>query len=86
MELRVYDAVGKVSEKFRMYFVVADEGNVDQEPVFQIDASNNMTSTDSDVFYINGSLVSGSETGEVFIEGALTCIVGFGHIFIDAFH
>ena len=72
MELRVYDAVGKVSEKFRMYFVVADEGSVDQEPVFQFDASNNMTSTDSDVFYINGSLVSGSETGEVFVEGAFS--------------
>ena len=72
MELRVYDTVGKVSEKFRMYFVVADEGNVDQEPVFQFDASNNMTSTGSDVFYINGSLVSGSETGEVFVEGAFS--------------
>ena len=72
MELRVYDTAGKVSEKFRMYFVVADEGNVDQEPVFQFDASNNMTSTGSDVFYINGSLVSGSETGEVFVEGAFS--------------
>ena len=72
MELRVYDTVGKVSEKFRMYFVVADEGSVDQEPVFQFDASNNMTLTDSDVFYINGSLVSGSETGEVFVEGAFS--------------
>ena len=34
---------------------------VDDEPVFQFDASGNMTSTDSDVFYINGTLVSGSE-------------------------
>ena len=72
MELRVYDAVGKVSEKFRMYFVVADAGSVDQEPVFQFDASDNMTSTDSDVFYINGTLVSGSETGEVFLEAAFS--------------
>ena len=72
MELRVYDTVGKVSEKFRMYFVVAVEGNVDQEPVFQFDTSKNMTSIDSDVFYINGSLVSGSETGEVFVEGAFS--------------
>ena len=72
MELRVYDAAGKMSEKFRMYFVVADEGSVDQEPVFQFDASNNMTLTNSDVFYINGSLVSGSETGEVFVEGAFS--------------
>jgi len=72
MELRVYDAVGKISEKFRMYFVVADSGSVDQEPVFQIDASDNMTSTDADVFYINGTLVSGSETGEVYVEGAFS--------------
>ncbi len=72
LELRVYDAVGKVSEKFRMYFVVADAGSVDQEPVFQFDTSRNMTSIDSDVFYINGSLVSGSETGEVFVEGAFS--------------
>ena len=72
MELRVYDAVGKMSEKFRMYFVVADSGSVDQEPVFQIDASDNMTSTDSDVFYINGTLVSGSETGEVYVETAFS--------------
>jgi len=72
LELRVYDAVGKVSEKFRMYFVVADAGSVDQEPVFQFDASDNMTSTDSDVFYINGTLVSGSETGEVYVEVAFS--------------
>ena len=72
MELRVYDAAGKMSEKFRMYFVVADSGSVDQEPVFQIDASDNMTSTDSDVFYINGTLVSGSESGDVFVEAAFS--------------
>ena len=72
MELRVYDTVGKVSEKFRMYFVVADEGSVDQEPVFQFDASNNMTLTDLDVFYINGTLLSGSETGEVYVETAFS--------------
>ncbi|MGB2425533.1 MAG: hypothetical protein ACPIBN_04780 [Candidatus Poseidoniaceae archaeon] len=72
MELRVYDAVGKMSDKFRMYFVVVPEGGGDQEPVFQIDASDNMTSTDADVFYINGTLVSGSETGEVYVEVAFS--------------
>ena len=55
-----------------MYFVVADAGSVDQEPVFQFDASDNMTSTDSDVFYVNGTLVSGSETGEVYVETAFS--------------
>ena len=72
MELRVYDAVGKVSEKFRMYFVVVPNDWGDDEPVFQFDASDNMTSTDADVFYINGTLVSGSETGEVYVETAFS--------------
>ena len=31
-----------------------------------------MTSTDSDVFYINGTLVSGSESGDVFVEAAFS--------------
>ena len=72
MELRVYDAAGKMSEKFRMYFVVVPNDWGDVEPVFQIDASDNMTSTDSDVFYINGTLVSGSESGDVFVEAAFS--------------
>ena len=72
MELRVYEASGKFSDKFRMYFVVVPNDWGDVEPVFQIDASDNMTSTDADVFYINGTVVSGSETGEVFVEGAFS--------------
>ena len=72
MELRVYDAAGKMSEKFRMYFVVVPNDWGDDEPVFQFDASDNMTSTDSDVFYINGTLVSGSESGDVYVEGAFS--------------
>ena len=72
MELRVYDAVGKMSEKFRMYFVVLPEGSTEQAPEFQFDLSTNMTSTDADVFYINGTLVSGSETGDVYVEGAFS--------------
>lgn len=72
MELRVYDAAGKMSEKFRMYFVVVPNDWGDDEPVFQIDASDNMTSTDANVFYINGTLVSGSETGEVYVETAFS--------------
>ncbi|OUV38144.1 MAG: hypothetical protein CMA18_003440 [Methanobacteriota archaeon] len=72
LELRVYDAAGKYSDKFRMYFVVVPNDWGDDEPVFQIDASNNMTSTDADVFYINGTLVSGSESGDVYVEGAFS--------------
>ena len=72
MELRAYDAAGKFSDKFRMYFVVVPNDWGDDEPVFQFDASDNMTSTDSDVFYINGTLVSGSESGDVFVEAAFS--------------
>ena len=72
MELRVYDAAGKFSERFRMYFVVLPEGSTDQPPEFQFDMSANMTSTDQDFFYINGTLVSGSETGQVSVEGAFS--------------
>jgi len=72
LELLVYDAAGKVSEKFRMYFTVVPNDWGDDEPVFQIDASDNMTSTDADVFYINGTLLSGSETGEVYVETAFS--------------
>ena len=72
MELRVYDAAGKFSDKFRMYFVVVPNDWGDDEPAFQFDASDNMTSTDADVFFINGTLVSGSETGEVYVEVAFS--------------
>ncbi len=72
MELRVYDASGKFSDKFRMYFVVVPNDWGDDEPAFQFDASDNMTSTDADVFFINGTLMSGSETGEVYVEVAFS--------------
>ncbi len=72
MELRVYDAAGKVSEKFRMYFVVVPEGSTDQPPEFQFDMSANMTSTEQELLYINGTLISGSETGDVSVEGAFS--------------
>ena len=72
MELRVFDAVGKVSEKYRMYFVVLPEGSSDQPPEFEFDMTTNLTSTDADVFYVNGTLVSGSENGDVYVVGAFS--------------
>lgn len=72
MELRVYDAVGKQSSKFRMYFVVIPNGGGDQEPVIQFDMSNNMTSTMANTITINGTVLSGSETGEVYVEAAFS--------------
>ena len=72
MELRVYDAVGKQSSKFRMYFVVIPNGGGDQEPLIQFDMSNNMTSTMANTIAINGTVLSGSETGEVYVEAAFS--------------
>ena len=72
MELRVYDASGKFSDKYRMYFVVVPEDYGDQEPVIQFDMSNNMTSTIANTITIDGTVLSGSETGEVYAEAAFS--------------
>ncbi len=72
MELRVYDASGKFSDKYRMYFVVVPEDYGDQEPLIQFDMSNNMTSTIANTITINGTVLSGSETGEVYAEAAFS--------------
>lgn len=70
IELVVYDTAGKFSEKFRMYFVVEPFGFGDQEPEFQFDMTLNGTTVTSDTILVNGSLVSGSENGDVYVEVA----------------
>jgi len=70
IELVVYDTAGKLSEKFRMYFVVEPFGFGDQEPEFQFDMTLNGTTVTSDTILVNGSLVSGSENGDVYVEVA----------------
>ncbi len=70
IELITYDTAGKFSEKFRMYFVVVPLGFGDQEPEFQFDMTLNGTTVTSDTIFVNGSLVSGSENGEVYVEVA----------------
>ena len=73
MELRVYDASGKFSDKFRMYFVVVPEGYGDEIPVVQYDDFENSTIGVSESTYtITGRIISGSETGEVYVEAAFT--------------
>lgn len=70
IELITYDAVGKFSEKFRMYFVVVPHNFIDNEPEFQFDMTLNGTMVTNDTIMLNGSLISGSETVEVYVEVA----------------
>jgi len=70
IELVVHDTAGKFSEKFRMYFVVVPLGFGDQEPEFQFDMTLNGTTVTSDTILVNGSLISGSENGDVYVEVA----------------
>jgi len=70
MELVVYDSAGKFSEKHRMYFVVVPEGFGDEEPVIQWDTLVNESKYDQDTITIAGTVLSGAETSEVYVEAA----------------
>ncbi len=71
IELVVYDSAGKFSEKHRMYFVVVPDGFGDEAPDVQWDNANlNNTKFVDDTITISGTVLSGSETGEVFVEAA----------------
>ena len=72
MELVVYDSAGKFSEKFRMYFVILPEGFGDEEPIIQWDnvALDNKTKYDGNTITLSGTVLSGAETSEVFVEAA----------------
>jgi len=71
IELQVYDGAGKVSEKFRIYMVVAPEGYGDEEPVIKLTDSLNGSTAKDDWFYVTGTVLSGSEEGDVYVEIAL---------------
>ena len=71
IELVVYDSAGKFSEKHRMYFVIVPEGFGDEEPAIQWDnVILNKSKFDADTITISGTVLSGAETGEVFVEAA----------------
>ena len=73
MELRVYDASGKFSDKYRMYFVVVPEGYGDEIPVVQYnDFENTSVGVSESTYTITGTILSGSETGEVYVEAAFS--------------
>ena len=59
------------SPKHRMYFVVVPDGFGDEAPDVQWDNANlNNTKFVDDTITISGTVLSGSETGEVFVEAA----------------
>jgi hypothetical protein len=67
----VYDSAGKFSEKHRMYFVIVPEGFGDEEPAIQWDnVQLNASKFEEDTLTISGSVLSGAETGEVYVEAA----------------
>ena len=67
MEWRVYDASGKYSDKYRMYFVVVPEGFGDEIPTFELDNfENTSVGVTESTYTITGKILSGSETGEVY--------------------
>ncbi len=71
IELVVYDSAGKFSEKHRMYFVVVPEGFGDEEPAIQWDnVQLNNSKFEEDTLTISGTVLSGAETSEVYVEAA----------------
>jgi hypothetical protein len=53
-----------------MYFVVVPEGFGDEPPVVNLDASLNRTKVDTDTISISGTVLSGAENGDVYVEVA----------------
>ena len=71
IELVVYDSAGKFSERHRMYFVVVPDGFGDEEPDVQWnDVNLDGTQFLEDNITLTGKVLSGSETGEVYVEVA----------------
>lgn len=85
MELVVSDDLGRTSEKFRMFFVIVPYGLVDDEPVVEIYSPLANSLIESDTIMIEGSLISGSENGEVYIETAFI-LSDFNESFVQQYN
>jgi hypothetical protein len=74
VELTVIDQADKPSlqsDKYKMYFVVVGEDYGDDEPMVDFTSPAPGSSQSDDTLYVNGSITSGSENGDVMIEVAL---------------
>ena len=71
IELVVFDQAGKSSDKYKMYFSVVPEGFGDAEPTISIDVSLNGTQYNGSDITLRGTILDGSEQGDVYVEAAL---------------
>lgn len=71
IELKVVDRAGRDSDKIKMYFVVVPEDWGDDAPVWEIDTPLDGSTQTGEYVWVNGSVLSGSEGGDVAIEAAL---------------
>jgi hypothetical protein len=71
IELTVTDSAGRVSEEYRMYFVILAEGMGDEPVDFTwTQESQNGTQFTDDNITLSGEILSGSEDSDVYIEVA----------------
>ena len=73
VELTVIDQADKPStnaDKFRIYFYVVGEGYGDEEPDVEITSPVAGSTQTGDYVFVNGTVLSGSENGNVMIEVA----------------
>jgi hypothetical protein len=74
IELSVIDQADRPSlqnDKYKMYFLVVGEGHGDEEPVIDITSPASGSSQTEDILFVNGTVTSGSENGDVMVEVAL---------------
>ena len=74
IELTVIDQADRPSlqsDKYKMYFLVVGEGYGDDEPVVDITSPAPDSSQTGDTLFVNGTVASGSENGDVTVEVAL---------------
>ena len=71
IELEVEDRAGRDSEKVKLYFVVVPEDWGDDAPVWEIQTPLDGSTQSGDHVWVNGTVISGSEDGDVAIEAAL---------------
>jgi len=71
IDLEVFDNAGHDSDKFKLYIVVVPEDFGDDQPVWEINTPLDGSIQNGDYVWVNGTVISGSENGDVAIEAAL---------------
>ena len=71
IELVVVDRAGRESAKNYMFFVVVPEDWGDEPPEVEISTPLDGSTQSGDYVYVNGSVLSGSENGDILVEVSL---------------